>query len=342
MKFNESQKKLVLLILSLVLIISNIAFIGLLARYYYFHHPDFYVSWAMFNHVLGIVAAIIILGFISTRLPQFRRMSDSSIYEISYLIVIGLLSIVVSFFNKSTNVDGFLDPFLEIFKVMSILLILLIIATKAKSFQSILNRKIGRKALVYCFLIFAIIGCISSMYFARVHNSMVTVTNLVVMISGLFAGPYVGIPVGVVSGGFRFMYGDPIAFPCMVSTVIAGIVGSLIYVCNDGRFMRGMPSVVLMFLYSGFSMLLIILLTPESISVPYVNDIYPLTVFSSVLGMILFRMFIKEEKTKDDISYEELRIRELENTMDEYEDKLERLEEEIEILKGKNDEGGSR
>ena len=335
MKIN--YKKLVLLIVFLVLLISNLVFFGMFIKYYMTHNINFKISWSFLNSLFAIVATIIILGFISTRLPQFRNMGDSSIYEVGYLIIIGLLSILISYFNKSTENFFIIDPFIDVFKVLSILLILVIIATKTKAFQSIINKKIGWKALLYCFIIFSILGCISSMYAIPVHDSIVSVRELIVMISGLFGGPFVGIPVGFVAGGFRFMYGGATALPCALSTIIAGFIGSIIYVCNDGKFLKGFPSVLLMFLYTGFSMLLIILLTPPNISVPYVSGIYPLMLFASVLGIILFRMIIKEEKSGTEITYEQLRIRELENTLEEYEDRFDKLEEDVEILKRNSD-----
>ena len=331
-----NNKSIGLLVIFIVLLISNIVFFGLFISYFFSHHIKFTITFGMVNNVFAIVAAIIILGFISTRLPQFRNMGDSSIYEVGYLIIIGLLSMVVSFFNHSTGSENFLGPYIDVFKVLSILLILVIISAKSKAFKSIIHRKIGRKALIYCFIIFSILGCISSMYYIPVHDSMVTVRELIVMLSGLFAGPFVSIPVGIVSGSFRFLYGGATALPCTLSTISAGVIGGAIYVCNNGRFLKGLPSVILMFLYTGFSMLLIILMTPQSISIPYVTQIYPLMLFASILGIILFRMIIKEERSGKEISYEDLRIRELENTIDEYEDRLDRLEEDVGFLMSVN------
>ena len=332
-----NYKRLVLLIIFLALLISNFVFFGLFIKYYMSHNIGFKISWKFLNGLFAIVATIIILGFISTRLPQFRNMGDSSIYEVGYLMIIGLLSILVSYFNKSTESVLIIDPFIDVFKVLSILLILVIVAAKTKAFKSIMNRKIGWKALLYCFIIFSILGCVSSMYAIPVKDSIISVRELIVMISGLFGGPFVGIPVGFVAGGFRALYGGATVIPCTLSTIIAGFIGSIIYVCNDGKFLKGFPSVLLMFLYTGFSMLLIILLTPPSISVPYVSGIYPLMLFASVLGIILFRMIVKEEKSGPDISYEDLRIRELETTLEEYEDRFDRLEEDVELLKKYSD-----
>ena len=92
-----------------------------------------------------------------------------------------------------------------------------------------------------------------------------------------------------------------------------------------------------MFLYVGFEMLLILWLTPPNISIPYINDLSPLMLFGSVLGMILFIMIFREVKSDKEVSYEELRIRELENTLEEYDDEMDNLREDIELLKKKKD-----
>ncbi|WP_405295249.1 LytS/YhcK type 5TM receptor domain-containing protein [Methanobrevibacter sp.] len=289
------------------------------------------------NNVFTMGSAIIIFGFISTRLPQFRNLGDSSIYEIGYLVIIGLLSIIISYFNKTTNTDAVIDPYLDMFKVLSVLLIVLILASKPKVFKDLINKKVSKKGLIYGVIVFTILGCLASVYTIPVNEAFANVRNLVVMIGSLIGGPFVGIPCAIISGIFRYSMGGPTAFPCSLATVLAGVFGSLIYHFRDKRFLRGMSSVVLMFLYVGFEMFLIILLSPENISIPYIHNIYLLMLFGSVFGMILFIMIIKEVKSGNEINYEELRINELENTLDEYGDKIEKLEEDIEILKKKND-----
>ena len=87
-------------------------------------------------HNMGtILAAIIILSFISTRLPKFKEYTAGSVYEIAYLLIFGLLSITVSFFNKSTNGESIWTPFLEMFRILSVILILTFLASKSKSFR---------------------------------------------------------------------------------------------------------------------------------------------------------------------------------------------------------------
>ena len=324
------------LLIFLVLFISNIILYVSFFKYAV-THDVFHISFEVINNLLTMVSAIIIFGFISTRLPQFRNLGDSSIYEIGYLIIIGIFSILISYFNQSTNSATFFMPFLNMFKVLSVMLILMLIATKTRFFKNIMHKKFTKVDLFFTFVIFAILGCIASMYTIPVKNSFANVRNLIILIGGLFGGPFVGIPAGIVSGGFRFLEGGVTALPCSLATVIAGFVGSAIYILNNKKFLNGRFSVILMFLYVGFEMAIIVWLTPPNISITYISDIYPLMLFGSVLGMILFVMIFREVKSDTGLSYEEFRIRELENTLDEFNDEIEKLREDVELLKEKND-----
>ena len=59
--------------------------------------------------------------------------------------------------------------------------------------------------------------------------------------------------------------------------------------------------------------------------------------FASVMGMALFLMIVREQtRPKKEISYEELRMNEMENTLEEHIDRIEELEEEIQELKNKD------
>lgn len=330
------RNKMIIYLICLALLILNIVLYYYLAQYY-IDNFDTALSFSTVNNFISILAAIIILGFISTRLPQFRKLGDSSIYEISYLVIIGILGIIISYFNKSTQTDEIIHPFLDMFKILSVMMILMIIATKTKPFKRILHKRAGKNDLIFIMIFFAVLGCLSSIYYIYDHAAEANVRSLVIMIGGLLAGPYVGIPSGIIAGLFRLFMGGPTAVPYAVSTVLSGIISSAIYKLNGGKFPTSTHSAILIFLFIGVEMLLVVFLTPPNISIPLINQIYPLMAFAGVIGMILFKMITKEAKTGvREINYEELRINELENTLDEYSDKLEKLEEEIEELKRKD------
>ncbi len=152
------------------------------------------------------------------------------------------------------------------------------------------------------------------------------------MISCLFGGPVVGIPVGVISGAYRYSLGGVTALPCAVSTVISGVIGSLIFIWNDKKFPNIIEAIILMFLFTGFEMLFVVIMTPSDISFPYIQNIYPMMLFASVIGMLLFALVIRD-KNNPKISDEEQKIKELESELEGYDEKIEELRNEIEMLK---------
>lgn len=248
------------------MLISNIVlFIGFIN---YYLQIGFKIEFKTINNILTIIATIIILGFVSTRLPQFRKMTDGSLYEIGYLIIIGILSIMVSYFNSSTNTQSLFTPYLEMFKILSVSLIIVIIAAKTKPFKEVLHRKFTVKNQIACLIVFTVLGLLASKSHIYIHDTPANIRSLIAMISGLFGGPFVGIPVGIISGAYRFTLGGTTALPCAISTAISGIIGSLIFIWNDKKFPRIISSITLMFLYIGFEMLLIVIMTPQNISFP--------------------------------------------------------------------------
>jgi LytS/YehU family sensor histidine kinase len=168
---------------------------------------------------------------------------------------------------------------------------------------------------------------------------------MVVMISGLFGGPFVGIPVGLISGAVRYSAGGVSALPCALSTVISGIVGSLVFIWNDKKFPKPLAAATLMFLFVGFEMLLVVMLSPPDISFPYVQNIYPLMLFSSVVGIILFTMVVRSENEKMNTDDgEESVVDEIEeglkgsDEVKELKDEIAWLKKEVKKLKRSDDE----
>lgn len=326
------KRTLYLSIIFFVLLALNIIFLAALLRYY-FVHDVFKITLDAIDNLVTIISAIILLGFISSQLPKLRDLGDSSFYEVAYLIIIGLMGIIISYFNKSTHADMFIAPFMDMFEVLSVILILTILMSKSMFFKNLIDHKARKRDLLTCLVMFSIMGIIASSYILLVNNSYGNVRNLIVMIAGLAGGPVIGIPVGIISGFYRLLIGGPTAVPCSVATIICGVLSSAIYVINGKKFLKRMWASFLMFLFVGFEMLLVVWMCPD-ISIPYVQNLYPLMVFANVVGMVLFLMIIKEDR-KPKVDYEELRIRELENTLDEYQDRVDQLEDDVEFLKNK-------
>ena len=351
-----SGNKKILILFSILFIFNILLFFNLFAYMVIIND----MNLSVLHDLTTILSAIIILGFISTRLTKFKEITDGSIYEIAYLIIMGLLSITITYFNKSTNGESLWAPFLEMFRMLSVVLILTYLATKSKSFKAIIKGDHSRKTIFWQIVICSVLGILASYFTLEVNGVPANARGLVVMISALLGGPYLGIPVGIISGAWRFFLGGPTALACGVSTVLAGIIGSLVYIWNDGKFLKSYKSALLMLLFSGFDMFVVTILTPRPDGIIIANAVYAPMTFASVLGIVLFSMFLSEKKEEAGIIDEELkqtihenstkisdnadiininteRIIEISMDLKEYNNKLDKLEQEVEEIKKKSD-----
>lgn len=329
---NKNQLKIKLLYL-LLLILNIILFIGLINYLPKFGTTSFNLN--RFEEYSAIIAAMVTLGYISTKVPKIQNLGESSVFGLVYFPLICLIGMMTSYFTAKFNIALFFEPYLEMFKVLCAVLIFVLLATNLNSFIEMIHGKHTRKNQMVCLVVFILIGLFASTVNIRVDDAPANIRCLIVMISGLFGGPIVGIPVGIISAAYRFTLGGPTALPCAISTVISGIIGSLIFIWNDKKFPNIPQSVLLMFLFTGFEMLVIIIATPPTISFPFIEDIYPIMLFASTVGMFLFAVVIKETKTKTsmNITHEEQKIREFKEELESYYDeKLEELKNEIDNI----------
>ena len=316
-----------------LLLISNIIlYIGLIS---YYSKVGVNIHITHFEDVAAVIATICILGFISLRLPKIKDLGEHSIYGISYILIICAIGIMTSYFDDKIDASVFFGPYLEMFKILCAVLIFILLAYHLKPFKELLDGKFTRKNILTCLAIFVAVGLFASYAHIDVDGIPANIRCIVVMISGLFGGPVLGIPVGIISGAYRYTLGGATALPCALSTVISGVIGSLIFIWNDRKFPGTIEAIVLMSLFTGFEMLMIVIMTPPDISFPFVRNIYPIMLFASIIGMLLFSIVIQEARAKmtPEISYEEQKIREFEEEFKKQSDNNEQLKGEIEKLK---------
>jgi len=138
---------------------------------------------------------------------------------------------------------------------------------------------------------------------------------------------------------------------------MAGIVGSTVHILNGGKFLKSYKAALLMLLFSGFDMFLITVLTPRPEGLLIANSLYAPMTFASVLGIILFSIFLTEKKEEmneelkqtimdnttrisdntDIINLNTDRIIEISLELKEYKEKVDKLEQELKEVKDKPD-----
>lgn len=279
-----------------------------------------------------IASVLIFFAFISSRLPKLLVLRDNLSYEIGYLLIIGLLSLSMANFNASIIQSINLVPYVSMVNLLAIILLVLIVTSHFKSFKALLTNDYTRKDQLICMVIFLILGFLSTVFAMPIDNFDGDIRIMTVVIAGLFGGPIIGIPTAILSSLTLLAIVGGNAVYSVVPTIICGVVTSAIYVWNGRKFLRTLPSAILIFLFIGFDMLAIILMTPASIGVPMVLDIYPPMVFAGLMGIMIFKMVTAEINVgADEETFDaESEIKELKTSLKEHEEKIKRLEEKIE------------
>lgn len=306
----------------IVLIIANLLFFYIFISNLKLTNDSIYD----FEDLGLILSSIIIFAFISSKLPKLRKLGDSSLYDVTYFLILALITLFISYYNSVINTFMSLGSFLDMFNILAVSLIFMIVAMQTRIFKAVVRGEKSRRNLIYCAIIFSILGVLASMSIF-IDKSPANVRTMTILIGSMLGGPIVGIPSAIVAGLFRLSLGGVTAVPCSISTILCGVIGSAVYILNGRRFLNSTKSAILMFLMVGLEMLFILLYVPSNLDVQLVNSIYPPMLFGSVVGIVLFKLVIKdnEEKSKNKKDIHE-EVAELKESLKEHEEKIDRLE----------------
>ena len=267
-------------------------------------------NYGMFNFYLGknnvfnigtnfytIISVLIFFTFMTSKLPKLFSLGNNPLYEFGYLLILGFLAAI---------------------------LLVLIVASRFDSFKALATNNYSRKDQLVCMVIFLILGFLSTAIMMHINELIkCDIRIMVVMVAGLFGGPIIGIPTAILSSLTLLVSGGGTAICSAVSTIVCGVISSMIYIWNGKKFLKTIPSAI------GFDMLMIILMTPPSSGVPLVLEMYIPMLFAGLMGLILFKIIIAEIKMNaDEESFDaESEIKEIKASLKEHEKKIKHLEE---------------
>lgn len=118
---------------------------------------------------------------------------------------------------------------------------------------------------------------------------------------GLWFGPVIGIGAAVIGAVFRFTIGGASVVPCCISTIIAGVLGSLVYVFlkKNGRKAGIVTGVIVAAVVGVIHMLLLCALIPEGAGVSIAFGIVGIgTLVSIVVCSFVFSLAYKLSSPK--------------------------------------------
>ncbi|ARU94809.1 sensor histidine kinase [Tatumella citrea] len=184
-----------------------------------------------------------------------------------------------------------LDKLLAVFDRAALMLICLFFLTRAAPFRQLLQKDdytAAEKLAVTA--IFSLFALFSTWTGINVDGSLLNVRIIAVMSGGILFGPWVGIATGVIAGLHRFLtdiHGVS-AVPCLITSVLAGIVSGLIY-RHIEKSRRWSVGILCGMLCESLTMILIVLLArPTSLGIEIVSEIaLPMILGSTSIGLIV-------------------------------------------------------
>jgi len=161
------------------------------------------------------------------------------------------------------------------------------IVVKIDTIQQVIFQRAKRwdyLAFVLIFGLFSIFGT----YIGTTEElgSISNIRDLAPMVAGLVAGPYVGLAVGLIGGVHRFFLGGVSAVPCSIATVLAGILGGVVFLHRKGNLIGIVPAMLfgvgIELLHGG---LVLLLIQPFSVAVEVFSTTIPPMIIANSLGV---------------------------------------------------------
>lgn len=181
------------------------------------------------------------------------------------------------------------ELFLELFKDMGIIIVISFLITRTPFFSGTIKKDIAIRNQIVLAIFFGLTSILGTYTGVAYLGAIANIRDLVVMIAGLLSGPFVGLGAGLIGGLQRYSIGGFTAIPCMLGTVLSGVIGGVISYRRKSRPMFIGFAAAFAALMEGFNMLLILLISrPFESALATVQGIALPMIIVDAIGMLLF------------------------------------------------------
>ena len=152
----------------------------------------------------------------------------------------------------------------------------------------ILNRARWKHYIVFV-LIFGAFSILGTLIGIHMHSGAVSnIRDFAPLIAGLIAGPYVGLAVGIIGGVHRMLMGGITCIPCGISTIVAGLIGGLVYMWNKKQLIGIIPAMLLaLFVEALHGAINLLMVRPFDVALEIVKTAIPPMMIANSLGMAI-------------------------------------------------------
>ncbi|QXO94868.1 SpoIIE family protein phosphatase [Methanospirillum purgamenti] len=200
---------------------------------------------------------------------------------------------------------NFFESLKLLFQIIAVIFVASYLFTRSRYFKEVITGKISIKTQIILTLFFGIVSIYGTLGNIQIHGALINVRDLGPLVGGLTCGPYVGIGAGLIGGFFRYTQGGPYMYSCFFASVMAGILGAVMYYANKKQFVSTPIAIIFTILVETLhSLIALITTTPPSQVVSIITVVIIPMIIINAIGMGIFSTMyhnlIAEWKTMDE------------------------------------------
>jgi sigma-B regulation protein RsbU (phosphoserine phosphatase) len=184
---------------------------------------------------------------------------------------------------------------IDLIKTACVVVAFAYVVTRTGFFAEILDKKLifkNQAILVLLFGALSVFGTYGGLQLPS--GAIANIRDLGPMVAGLVGGPLVGLGAGLIGGVHRYFLGGFVCIPCSLSTVIAGLLGGVIYRLKRGEFVAVWQAILFAVFVELLHMGLTLLIAkPYEQALAVVKEVILPMIGANALGMAIFAFIVR-------------------------------------------------
>lgn len=215
---------------------------------------------------------------------------------------------------------------IDLIKTACVVVAFAYVVTRTGFFAEILDKKFSFKNQAILFSLFGALSIFGTYGGLQLPSGAIAnIRDLGPMVAGLVGGPMVGLGAGLIGGVHRYFLGGFVCIPCALSTIIAGLLGGVIYRLKRGEFVAVWQAILFaIFMELSHMGLTLLIAKPYVQALAVVKEVILPMTGANALGMAIFAFIIRNLITERRTAAER----------ESYRRELERTEYEMETARG--------
>ncbi len=188
---------------------------------------------------------------------------------------------------------GYGDLLFVLLEMICVIVVVAYLITRTTSFDRVLGNTATWKNQAILILLFGALSIYGTESGITILGAPANVRDLGPMVGGLACGPVVGLGAGLIGAAYRFSLGGFTAVPCTTATVLAGLLGGLIFILAGRKFI-GMHGAVLFAvgMEASHMGLTLLLCQPFDQALAVVRGVALPMIIANAVGVFIFALII--------------------------------------------------